>query len=160
MQNISQKQFWLYKFCMVLFSSFPRAWNLKINNLIVFLINSMLCNDYCIDRSSHSEGFLGKFVLKICNHLTGEHPCQSAISIKMFCNFIEITLRHGCSPVNLLHIFRTIFLKKTSVRLLLYWFWMSNEQSKLLLVTFKLSFFLFRKMFTKTISKAFWPQFS
>ena len=26
-------------------------------------------------------------------------------------NFIEITLRHGCSPVNLLHIFRTPFYK-------------------------------------------------
>ena len=29
-------------------------------------------------------------------------------------NFIEITLRHGCSPVNFLHIFRTPFLKNTS----------------------------------------------
>ena len=35
-------------------------------------------------------------------------------------NFIEITLRRGCSPVNLLHIFRTSFLKNTSGRLLLY----------------------------------------
>ena len=26
-------------------------------------------------------------------------------------NFIEITLRHGCSPVNLLHIFRKHFLR-------------------------------------------------
>ena len=26
--------------------------------------------------------------------------------------FIEITLRHGCSPVNKLHIFRTTFFKK------------------------------------------------
>ena len=31
----------------------------------------------------------------------------------MLSNFIEITLRHGCSPVNLLHIFRTPFLKNT-----------------------------------------------
>ena len=28
--------------------------------------------------------------------------------------FIEITLQHGCSPVNLLHIFRTAFSKNTS----------------------------------------------
>ena len=34
-------------------------------------------------------------------------------------NFIEITLRHGCSPVNLLHIFRTPFLRNTSEWLLL-----------------------------------------
>ena len=32
---------------------------------------------------------------------------------------IEITLRHGCSPVNLLYISRTSFLKNTSGRLLL-----------------------------------------
>ena len=33
--------------------------------------------------------------------------------------FIEITLRHGCPPVNLLHIFRTPFFKNTSGWLLL-----------------------------------------
>ena len=56
-------------------------------------------------RSSHPEVFLSKGVLKICSKFTGEHPCQSVISIKLLCNFIEITLRHGCSPVNLPHIF-------------------------------------------------------
>ena len=35
------------------------------------------------------------------------------------CNFIEIALRRGCSPVNLLHIFRTPFPKNTSKWLLL-----------------------------------------
>ena len=35
------------------------------------------------------------------------------------CNFIEIVLRYGCSPVNLLHIFRIPLLKSTSERLLL-----------------------------------------
>ena len=34
-------------------------------------------------------------------------------------NFIEITLWHGCSPVNLLHIFRTPFSKNTPGWLLL-----------------------------------------
>ena len=38
---------------------------------------------------------------------------------KVAFNFIETTLRHGCSPVNLLHIFRTPFLNKTSGLLLL-----------------------------------------
>ena len=28
---------------------------------------------------------------------------------KMLCNFIEVALQHGCSPVNLLHIFRIPF---------------------------------------------------
>ena len=70
--------------------------------------------------SSHSELFLGKGVLKICSKLTGEHPCRIAISIKLLWNFIEITLRHGCSPLNLLHSFRTSFLENTSGWLLLY----------------------------------------
>ena len=65
-------------------------------------------------RSSHSEVFLGKGVLKICSKFTGEHPCRSVISINLLCNFNEITLRHGCSTVNLLHIFRTHFLMNTS----------------------------------------------
>ena len=70
-------------------------------------------------RSSHLEVFLGKGFLKICSKFTGEHACRSAMSIKLLCSFIEIALRHGCSPVNLLHIFRTPFLKNTSGRLLL-----------------------------------------
>ena len=46
----------------------------------------------------------------------------------MFCKFtgehhgevwFEIALRHGCSPVNLLHIFRTLFYKNTTGWLLL-----------------------------------------
>ena len=34
-------------------------------------------------RSSRSEVFLGKGVLKICSKFTGEHPCRSAILIKL-----------------------------------------------------------------------------
>ena len=51
--------------------------------------------------------FLGKGVPKICSKFTGEHPCRSAISVKLLCNFIEIAPapRHGCSPVNLKHLF-------------------------------------------------------
>ena len=65
-------------------------------------------------RSTHPEAFLGKGVLKICSKFTIELPCQNAISIKLESNVIEITLWHGFSAVNLLHIFRTTFLKNTS----------------------------------------------
>ena len=47
--------------------------------------------------SSHPQVFLRKGVLKICSKFTGEHPCRSAISIKLESNFIEIALHHGCS---------------------------------------------------------------
>ena len=83
-------------------------------------------------RSCRPELFLKKDVLKISSKFTEEHPCQSAILIKLQShpcrsailiklqsNLIETTLRHGCSPVNLLHIFRIPFLKDTSGRLFL-----------------------------------------
>ena len=41
------------------------------------------------------------------------------VSIRLLRNFIEVTLRHGCSPVNLLQILRTPFPKNTSRGLLL-----------------------------------------
>ena len=62
-------------------------------------------------RSNRPEVSLGKGVLKICSKFTGERPCRSVILIKL--------LRYGCSPVNLLHIFRTPFPKNTSGWLLL-----------------------------------------
>ena len=70
-------------------------------------------------RSSHPEVFLGKGVPKIYSKFTAEHLSWSAISIKLLCNFIEITLLHGCSLVNLLCIFRTPFSKNTYGGLLL-----------------------------------------
>ena len=63
-------------------------------------------------KSSRSEVFLVKGVLKISTKFTGEHPCRS--------NFIEMTLWDGCSPVNLLHLFRTSFTKNISGWMLLY----------------------------------------
>ena len=60
-------------------------------------------------RSSRPEAFLGKDVPKICSKFTGEYSCRSVISIKLQSNFIEINLRYGCSPANLLHIFGTPF---------------------------------------------------
>ena len=64
-------------------------------------------------RSNRPEVFLGKGVLKICSKFTGEYPRRSAILITLLYNFTEIALRHRRSPVNLLHILRTCFLKNT-----------------------------------------------
>ena len=46
-------------------------------------------------------------------------------SVKFQSNIIEITLRHRCSPVNLLHIFGTHFPKNTS--------WGADSESQLTL---------------------------
>ena len=62
-------------------------------------------------RSIPPEVFLAKGFLKIYSKFTGEHPCQSAISIKL--------LRHECFPVNLSYFFRTPFPRNTSGGLLL-----------------------------------------
>ena len=72
-----------------------------------------------LSRSSLPEVFLWKGVLKTCIKFTREHPCRSATSIKLQNNFIKITLRHGCSPVNLLYILRTPFPKNTTEGLVL-----------------------------------------
>ena len=80
----------------------------------------------------YREVFLRKAVLKICSQLRGDHSCRSAISIKLQSSFIEITLRHECFPVNLLHIFRIPFPRKTSGWLLLEWA-MLRDRRKLLL---------------------------
>ena len=48
-----------------------------------------------------------------------ETPMPKCDFNKVASNFTEIALRHGCSPVNLLHIFRTPFHKNISGWLLL-----------------------------------------
>ena len=70
-------------------------------------------------RRSLPKVLLGKCVLKICNKFTGEHPCRSAISIKLRGNFIEIKLWHRCYSVTVPDIFGTPFPKNTSEGLLL-----------------------------------------
>ena len=45
-------------------------------------------------------------------HAEVRATCFTRVHVRKFlCNFIEIALRHGCSPVNLLHIFKTPFLR-------------------------------------------------
>ena len=104
-----------------------------------------------ISRSGRPGLFLRKGILKICSRFTGEHPCRSVISIKLLCNPVEIALQHGCSPVNLLHIFRTPFLKNTSVRPLL-----NILKKKDVHVQVKLTFFyIFIKLYFLVMERKF-----
>ena len=117
-------------FAFIFKEHFPHGRNNFLFNL--YFERNENIKSFCLffllfSRSSRPDVFLGKGVLKICSKFTGEHPYQSAISIKLLWNFIQITLRHGCSPVNLLHIFRTPFLKNTSGWLLLVFVRYSNR---------------------------------
>ena len=100
-----------------IFVIFARARNIKCQSVmwIIFVKKAVDVSIFQLtkSRSSRPDVFLRKSVPKICSKRTGEHPCPSVISIKLLCNFIEIIPRHGCSPVNLLHIFtqRKLFLR-------------------------------------------------
>ena len=47
------------------------------------------------NRGSYPKVFLGKGVLKICSKFTGEHPCRSAISIKLQRPFVNLGIGIG-----------------------------------------------------------------
>ena len=81
---------------------------ISLLSLNQWIYTTLFFREAALQRCSYK-----KSVLKICSKFTGEHPCQSVISIKLQSNFIEIALRHGCSLVNLQHIFRTPFYKNT-----------------------------------------------
>ena len=87
----------------------PSSWQNVLSSCI-----QMFFKSYGISKNLFSPPgvFLGKGVLKICSKLKGEHPCRSVISIKLQRNFIEITLRHWCSPVNLCIFSEHLLLRK------------------------------------------------
>ena len=80
--------------------------------------NSEAATQWCPRKecSENMQKFTGEYDFNKCM-ISGD-SCGSMISIKLQSNFIEIELRHGCSPVNLLDIFRTPFPKNPSGRLL------------------------------------------
>ena len=61
--------------------------------------------------------------MKVYSKFTRENPCRNAISP-----------RHGCSPVNLLHIFRTSFRKNTYGGLLMTSLNLKESKPKLLII--------------------------
>ena len=86
--------------------------------------------------STPPQVFLGKYVLKICSKFTEKHPCRSAISIKLLWNFIGIAFRHWC--VNLLHTFRTTFIRTPMQSCFSNWLSVDQrEQQRLNVIVFK-----------------------
>ena len=70
-------------------------------------------------QKQFSVGVLRKRCSENMQQIYKRTPMSSVISIKLQKNFIKIGLRHGCSPVNLLHIFGTPLPQNTSGVLLL-----------------------------------------
>ena len=66
-----------------------------------------------------SRGVLRKRYFVNMQQIYRKTPMPKELAINLQRNFFEITLRHGCSPANLLHIFRTPLPRNTSVWLLL-----------------------------------------
>ena len=89
---------------------------LKVSAMFVFIryvlpalnqnwINSPLASCLLLPKV-----FIAKGVLNTCSKFTGEHPFRTVISINLLCKFIEITLRHRFSPVNLMHILNLLHI--------------------------------------------------
>ena len=109
---------------------------LKIYNLIIKCFTNIIYHSILIhllhyyiifkqtEEALHRCSFKN---LKICNKFTGEHPCV-----------IEITVWHGCSPVDFLHIFWTPFPKNTSGGLLV-----NKRMARLVTFVFYMLYVLF-----------------
>ena len=116
-----EQRFFLYRatllklinVCLYFFKTVEKLYFRKCQRTITYLQKNSLS---WISAKSYLSNFFNP--LKDLQK-TGKHSCRSVISIKLLCNFIKITLWHGCSPVNLLHIFRIPLLKNTSGGLLL-----------------------------------------
>ena len=64
---------------------------------IILLLQSYSFSNRRILRSSHPELFRRKGILKMYNKFTGEHPCQSVISIKLLKQLYKFTGEHPCT---------------------------------------------------------------
>ena len=64
------------------------------------------------DRSSPSEKFFRKDVLKIYGKFTGKYPCRSAISGLRPATLIKMRLWHRCLSVTFTRFLRTHFFKE------------------------------------------------
>ena len=94
-----------------------KVFNFLFVSLVIELFSLWLrfCrrNGRNISGSNPSRGFPRKRCSENVQLIYRKYPCRSMISVQLLCYSIEIALQHGCSLVNLLHIFRTPFYKNT-----------------------------------------------
>ena len=106
---------WLDDQCGVGFATF-RYTLVMIVSLLRHILVKRNFGELFSYRSRHPEVFFKKVFWKYAANLQENAHVELRLHISLY----WITLRDGCSPVNLLHIFRTPFSKNTSRRLLLF----------------------------------------
>ena len=99
--------------------SLTRCTQITQNKCIRFCLRLNKMHHISKEQKQPPTGVPRKRCSENMHQIYRKHACRSAISIKLHSNFIEIALRRGCSPVNLLRIFRTSFPKNSSGWLLL-----------------------------------------
>ena len=94
---------------------FNTSWAYIYIYILIYCLIGFIAKFWDIYHDILRTAFLSK-TANDCSHMLENwfRTCS------LLCNFIEITLRHGFSPVNLLHIFRTPFPENTSGWLLLH----------------------------------------
>ena len=100
-------------------NSFKFVCKLYVNGIFTMTVNARTRICKASRQKQPSIGVLRKRCSENMQQIYMRKPSQSVVSIKLLCNFIETTLQHGCSPVNLLQILRTYFHNSTYGRLLL-----------------------------------------
>ena len=105
------------------------------------------------EQKQPSRGVLRKGCFKNIHQIYRRTPMTKC---DLLCNFIEITLRHWCSPVNLLYILRTPFPKNTSKGLLLEQFLQRRIHTPSLTFCIVLNVSLgFQKIYILSVQKTF-----
>ena len=118
--NFSKRKRWVMSFFCMYIDTKKRSWNCLGDpfisshppaNICLFEVNNSSSIKRCEICSNLEEHYMSSvFILVEVVDSGQEH--SAAISYS-HC----VLYRYGCSPVNLLHIFRTPFLKNTSARL-------------------------------------------
>ena len=91
--------------------------NVFAATIFAFITRSEKTHYYCSFEKQPPRGVLRKGCSE--QQIYRRTPMPKCDSIKLLFNFIEIALWRGCSPANLLYIFRTPFSKNNSGWLLL-----------------------------------------
>ena len=105
------------------------------------------------EQKQPSRGVLRKSCFKNIHQIYRRTPMTKC---DLLCNFIEITLRHWCSPVNLLYILRTPFPKNTSKGLFLEQFLKGRIRTPSLTFCIVLNVSLgFQKIYILSVQKTF-----